>query len=41
MSVYLGNAGGIDITRKGEPYLCVLGKEDVDVDRKRFSIDFD
>ena len=26
MSVYLGEVGGIEITRTGEPYNCVLGK---------------
>jgi len=41
MSVYLGNAGGVEIRRTGEPYSCVLQAADVDVVERRFSIDFD
>ena len=41
MSVYLGSAGGIQITRTGEPYNCVLEAADVNVAERRFSIDFD
>lgn len=41
MSVYLGNSGGVEIRRTGEPYGCVLQAVDVNVDERRFSIDFD
>ena len=41
MSVYLGNEGGVEIRRTGEPYSCVLQAADVDVAERRFSIDFD
>ena len=41
MSVYLGNSGGVKIRRTGEPYGCVLQASDVNVDERRFSIDFD
>lgn len=41
MSVYLGNAGGVEIRRTGEPYGCVLQAADVNVAERRFSIDFD
>ena len=41
MSVYLGNSGGVEIRRTGEPYGCVLQASDVNVDERRFSIDFD
>ena len=41
MSVYLGNAGGIEIRRQGEPIRCTLQAADVDVAERRFSIDFD
>ena len=41
MSVYLGNAGCVHIRRQGEPYGCKLQADDVDVDLRRFSIDFD
>ena len=41
MSVYLGNAGGIEITRSGEPIRCELKADDVSVEQRRFSIDFD
>ena len=41
MSVYLGNAGGIEITRSGEPIRCELKADDVNVEQRRFSIDFD
>ena len=41
MSVYLGNAGGIEIRRTGEPISCPLAADDIDVSERRFSIDFD
>ena len=41
MSVYLGNQGAIEIKRTGEPFPCVLEPAEVDVDARRFSIDFD
>lgn len=41
MSVYLGNAGGIEIRRQGEPIHVALQAADVDVDERRFSVDFD
>lgn len=41
MSVYLGNAGGIEIRRTGEPIECPLEADSVDVSKRRFSIDFD
>lgn len=41
MSVYLGNSGGVEIRRTGEPYGCILRASDVNVNERRFSIDFD
>ena len=41
MSVYLGNVGGVEIRRVGEPYGCILQADDVNVAERRFSIDFD
>ena len=41
MSVYLGNEGGIEIRRTGEPIECPLAADDIDVSERRFSIDFD
>lgn len=41
MSVYLGTSGCVHIRRQGEPYGCILQADDVDVDLRRFSIDFD
>lgn len=41
MSVYLGSSGCVHIRRQGEPYGCKLQADDVDVDLRRFSIDFD
>ena len=41
MSVYLGQVGGVEITRTGEPYNCVLEAADVNAAERRFSIDFD
>lgn len=41
MSVYLGDSGCVHVRRQGEPYGCTLQADDVDVDLRRFSIDFD
>ena len=41
MSVYLGEAGAVEIRRQGEPVEVVLGIEDVFVAENRFSLDFD
>ena len=41
MSVYLGNAGGVELLRRGEPISCKLEKDDVNVAERRFSVDFD
>ena len=41
MSVYLGNAGGVEIRRQGEPIDVELQADDVNVDERRFSLDFD
>lgn len=41
MSVYLGDAGHVQLKRTGEPYGCILQAADVDAAAKRFSIDFD
>ena len=41
MSVYLGNAGGIEVLREGEPINVQLQAADVNVEERRFSLDFD
>jgi len=41
MSVYLGNAGSIEIRRQGEPIQVTLQADDVNADQRRFSVDFD
>ena len=41
MSVYLGDAGAVEIRRQGEPVNVVLQAADVNVDERRFSLDFD
>ena len=41
MSVYLGNQGCVELKRQGEPFPCVLTPGEVDVDARRFSVDFD
>lgn len=41
MSVYLGESGGIELLRRGEPVSCTLEAADVDVDERRFSVDLD
>jgi len=41
MSVYLGNSGGIEIRRQGEPVDVDLLPQDVSVSERRFSVDFD
>jgi hypothetical protein len=43
MGIYLGNIGGIEITRKssGSPKESIVNPSDVNTDRDRFSFDFD
>lgn len=41
MSVYLGDAGAVEIRRTGEPVNVVLQAADVSVEESRFSLDFD
>ena len=41
MSVYLGNSGGVQLRRTGEPYGCKLEINGVDAAQKRFSLDWD
>lgn len=41
MSVYLGNSGGVQVKRQGEPIDAELQADDVNVDERRFSLDFD
>ena len=41
MSVYLGETGCVHVRRVGEPYRCVLEKDNVSETSKRFSFDWD
>ena len=41
MSVYLGNSGGVQVKRQGEPVNVQLQAADVDTTERRFSLDFD
>ena len=41
MSVYLGESGGIELLRRGEPVSCILQAADVNTDERRFSVDLD
>ena len=41
MSVYLGDAGAVEIRRQGEPVNVVLEAADVNIEENRFSLDFD